>query len=955
MRLSWNEIRDRALKFSGNWKDVSSEDGEAQTFWNEFFEIFGIRRRTVASFEEPVRTIKGKYHFIDLFWKGVLLVEHKSKGKDLSKASSQAFSYIQDLVNEGRENDIPRFVVISDFSRFVIYDLESDPSLLPSKKVPIELSESPATFGSQEFQLKDLNKNIRSFAFLRGEKPVKRNPEDPANIEAAEIMGKLHKALESGGFEGHDLERFLVRILFCLFAEDSLVFEPNLFSQFILNHTREDGSDLGSQLNRLFEILNTPETTRQKSLDEDLASFPYVNGDLFKERLAFADFNKQMRDALISCAKFNWSRISPAVFGSMFQSIMEKAERRGQGAHYTSEADILKIVRPLFLDDLYIEFNTIKNDRSSRRQGRFEDFRKKLSGLKFLDPACGCGNFLVITYRELRLLELEVLKEAFAGQMDQMVLSSEDVYRLSRVNVDQMFGIELSEWPARIAEVALWLTDHQMNQEVSNAFHQLYIRIPLKQSPHIKCANALNFDWTELLPNTECSFILGNPPFVGKKARDKNQQNDMEKVFGKGDGSGVLDYVCCWYRKAAEYIHNTKIGVGFVSTNSISQGEQPGILWPTLFGKYGLKIWFGYRTFPWESEAKGKANVHVVIIGFGAFERKPKYIFELLDEKEGFLRTEVSNISPYISEGPDTAIEERKTPISPNIPEMYFGNMPNDDGNFLLTNDEKDDLIKKEPKAKKVIRPFLSSKEFLRNIPRWCIWLKDIEPNLINDLKEIKNRIELVKKYRSESDREATRKLAAYPSLFGEIRQPKTSFVLVPRHSSENRRYIPMSYFGPENIVADSCLFLPEATYFHFGILNSTMHMAWVRQICGRLESRYRYSVGLVYNNFPWPENPNERQQEKVEEAAKAVLAARQSHPTSNLADLYDPLSMPSNLNKAHAELDREVEKCYRKEPFESDRKRFEFLFDLYLKARSPLVSEPIAGKIVSRKRKKQH
>jgi len=951
IRLSWNEIRDRALKFSGDWKDVSSEDGEAQTFWNEFFDIFGIRRRTVASFEEPVHTIKGKYHFIDLFWKGVLLVEHKSKGKDLSKASSQAFSYIQDLVNEGRENDIPRFVVISDFSRFVIYDLESDPSLLPSKKVPLEISESPAAFGSQEFQLKDLNKNIHSFAFLRGEKPVKRNPEDPANIEAAEIMGKLHTALESGGFEGHDLERFLVRILFCLFAEDSLVFEPNSFSSFLLNQTREDGSDLGSQLNRLFEILNTPETSRQKSLDEDLASFPYVNGDLFKERLAFADFNKQMRDALISCTKFNWSRISPAVFGSMFQSIMEKKERRGQGAHYTSEADILKIVRPLFLDELYAEFDSIKSDRSSRRQGRFEDFRKKLSGLKFLDPACGCGNFLVITYRELRLLELEVLKEAFVGQMDQMVLSSEDVYRLSRVNVDQMYGIELSEWPARIAEVALWLTDHQMNQEVSNAFHQLYIRIPLKQSPHIKCTNALNFNWTELLLNSDCSFILGNPPFVGKKARDESQQKDMDLVFGKGEGAGVLDYVCCWYRKAAEYIQGTKIGVGFVSTNSISQGEQPGILWPSLFGKYGSKIWFGYRTFPWESEAKGKAHVHVVIIGFGAFERKPKYIFDFLDGERGFLRTEVGNISPYISDGPDTALQEEENPISPDVPEMYFGNMPNDDGNFLLTEDEKNQLFKIEPKAKKVVRRFLSSKETLWNIPRWCIWLKDEEPNLINELKEIRKRIDNVKNYRLKSDRAATRKLASYPALFGEIRQPNTSFILVPRHSSENRKYIPMSYFGPENIVADSCLFLPGATYFHFGVLNSAMHMAWVQQVCGRIKSDYRYSVKLVYNNFPWPEASNEKQKNKIEEAVEAVLSARQSHAASSLADLYDPLSMPSDLNKAHSDLDREVERCYRKEPFESDRKRFEFLFDLYLKMKSPLVLEPIAGNRKQRKR----
>jgi len=504
--------------------------------------------------------------------------------------------------------------------------------------------------------------------------------------------------------------------------------------------------------------------------------------------------------------------------------------------------------------------------------------------------------------------------------------------------VDQFYGIEILEWPARIAEVALWLMDHQMNLKVSEAFGQLYQRLPLKKSPTIVCGNALRLDWRKVLPPAKCSYVLGNPPFVGKKARNAEQQADMEIVFGEANGTGILDYVCCWYLRAAQYIRGTRIRVGFVSTNSISQGEQPGMLWPILFRNLNLKIHFAHRAFAWESEARGKAHVHVVIIGFGAFDTMGKRIYDYESEKVTVVAA--NNISPYLIEGRDAALDNRENPIC-NVPEIQFGNMPNDGGHFLLTAREKQAWVKNEPSVGKYLRPLLSAKEYLHGEERWCLWLKDAPAEDIRASKEILRRVEAVRGYRTASRREATKKLADSAKLFGEIRQPDSKFVLVPRHSSETRRYIPLSYFSSEYIVSDSCLFIPDATRFHFGVLSSGMHMAWVRQVCGRLESRYRYSSKLVYNNFPWP-NTNSQQRERVAAKAQAVLAQRQPHLPprghATLADLYDPLSMPTELLRANDELDRAVEKCYRSEPFHSDRERVEFLFSLYEKLTAPLL-----------------
>ncbi len=917
MPLSWNEIRHRAIAFSREWAGAKSERAEKQTFWNEFFDIFGVRRRVVASFEEPVKKISGQYGYIDLFWPGTVLVEHKSLGKDLGKAESQAFQYIQELVRQGRMDEVPRYVIVSDFARIALHDLE------PEEQLDLPLFRGLRVH-TIELPLTQLHEYIHAFAFIPGYKQHKFEEQEPINLEAVAIMRRLHDTLGAGGYSGHRLERFLVRILFCLFAEDTGIFERESFHLYLDNRTAKDGSDLGLHLARLFDVLNTPPENRQANLDETLAAFPYINGELFAENLGFADFNADMRNALLGCAHFDWSRISPAIFGSLFQEVTQ--ERRQTGAHYTSERDILKVVRSLFFDELRAEFNRVKGSPAGLKR-----FHEKISALRFLDPACGCGNFLVITYRELRLLEIDILKILFPSGLREL-----DVQRLSLVDVDAFYGIEICEWPARIAEVAMWLMDHQMNIRLSEEFGQYFVRLPLKKSPTIVCDNALRIDWKSILPPDRCSYILGNPPFVGKKARNAEQQADMQIVFGAINGTGVLDYVCCWYLRAAQYIRGTKITVGFVSTNSITQGEQPGILWPTLFSHYGIKIHFAHRTFAWESEARGKAHVHVVIIGFGAFDIHDKRIFDYEGNKENALVSQPANISPYLIEGNDRALQTRSTPVS-DVAEMRFGSMPNDGGNLLLTDEERDHLLSESPEARPLIRPLLSADEYLNGRNRWCLWLEGVSPQTIRGIHEVYRRVKEVRTYRESSKRETTVKLASQPALFGENRQPASKYVLVPCHSSETRKYIPVSYFPPRYILNNSCLCLPNAKLYHFGVLSSSMHMVWVRQVCGRLKSDFRYSVNLVYNNYPWPEKPTAKQRAAVETTAQNVIDARKESPDSTLADLYDPLAMPAALVKAHDALDRAVDLCYRLQPFDSGRQRVEFLFALYEKLSAPL------------------
>jgi type I restriction-modification system DNA methylase subunit len=946
MALSWNEIKDRALKFSNEWIDESKERAEKDSFWNDFFNVFGISRRRVATFEEPVKKLGNKQGFIDLFWKGTLLVEHKSKGKDLNKAYEQATDYFPGL----KEHELPKYILVSDFERIKLFDLD-------------ERTE-------HEFHLKDFYKNVKLFGFIAGYQKRVFKEEDPVNIHAAELMGKLHDQLKEFGYEGHPLEVYLVRLLFVLFADDTGIFEKDILKDFIERKTREDGSDLGALIAQFFQVLNTPQEKRLGNLDEDLRQFPYINGKLFEEALPIAAFNSKMRNILLEACGLDWGKISPAIFGSLFQSVMNPEERRNLGAHYTSEKNILKLIKPLFLDELRRDFEKIKSSKPKLRE-----FHKKLSTLKFLDPACGSGNFLIITYRELRQLELEILRELYKD--GELVLNISDIIW---IDVDQFYGIEYDEFASRIAEVTMWLIDHQMNMRISEEFGQYFVRLPLTKAARIVHGNALRIDWNALTTGSsmditanqtniihvneplahyetiniytkgvnvskgsmpledkkwnpiyrgKVDYILGNPPFYGYSFQSNEQKRDMRFVFQGVKGAGVLDYVAAWYLKASKYIQGTKTKVAFVSTNSISQGEQVGILWKELFQQYGIKIHFAHRTFNWKNEAKGKAAVHVVIIGFSIQDIKGKLIFDYEDINGEPHATVVKNINPYLVDSKDTFILKRSSPIS-NVPKMVKGSSPTDGGHLLLEDNEKDAFLKDEPQAEKYIRQYVGSKEFINNIDRWCLWLKDASPNDLKAMPKILERIELVKKMRLASKKAITQKWAHFPFLFIEERQPNGNYVIIPRVSSEKRKYIPLGYLHKGTIVSDSAITLPEVGLYVFGVIHSAMHMIWVKNTCGRLKSDYRYSNTLVYNNFPWPKDPSKKHKQKVEEKAQKVLDVRDEFPGSSLADLYDPITMPPKLVKAHQELDKAVDLCYRPKAFQTDNARIGFLFDLY-------------------------
>ena len=912
MALGWNEIKDRAVRFSKEWEDAHREEADAKPFLEDFFNVFGISRRKVATFEERVKRLGDHDGYIDLLWKGTMLVEMKSRGKDLDKAYQQAIDYTHGL----KDYELPKYILVSDFASFRLFNLDDD--------------------SVHSFELQDLVQHVHLFGFIAGYKKQTYKEEDPVNVDAAYLMGKLHDELKESGYTGHQLEMYLVRLLFCLFAEDTTIFEPNAFEDYIINRTHEDGSDLGLHLAQIFQVLNTPPYERLKTLNEDLAAFPFVNGHLFEEQLRIASFNSRMRSILLECCRLDWSKISPAIFGSMFQSVMDEKARRNLGAHYTSEKNILKLIKPLFLDRLWDEYESVKGSTN-----KLKAFHRKIASLRFLDPACGCGNFLVITYRELRLLELEIMKTLQVGQRVT------DIEQLMLCDVDRFYGIEYEEFPAQIAQVAMWLMDHQMNMLVSQEFGQYYVRLPLRRSAKIVHGNALSTHWDsiiEVLPwesqtdRQRFDYILGNPPFIGSKLMTQEQRNEVVDVFEKAKGSGVMDYVSAWYVRAAQYIHryNTpdvpneqKTRVAFVSTNSIAQGEQVGVLWHELFTKYGIKIHFAHRTFRWTNEARGIAAVHVVIIGFSNFDTPHKVLYEyesITGEPHG---VKVRNINPYLVEGKDLYVQSRTKPIC-NVPLIKFGNQPIDGGFLLFSEEEKIQFISEEPNASKFIRQYVGSHEFINNDNRYCLWLENASPYELKKLPKILERLEKVKQFRLESKREDTRKLAVTPSLFAFVSHTESDYIIIPSVSSERRSYIPIGFL-PSNIIASNlCLIIPNAELYHFGVLTSEMHMAWVRFVCGRLESRFRYSNSIVYNNYPWPQSPTPKQVSAIEEAAQRVLDARLQFPNSSLAVLYDPLTMPPALVKAHQQLDRAVDSAYRPQPFTSEAKRIEFLFELY-------------------------
>jgi len=921
MRLSWNEIRIRAAGFARDWAGEGYEKGQTQLFYRDFFNIFGVPVRRVASFEEPVWNLGERRGFIDLFWKGVLLVEQKSSGRNLVKAKEQALAYFPGL----KDTELPRFILLSDFQNFELYDLDEGKEY--------------------RFPLVELPQQVEKFGFIMGVQQRTFKDQDPVNIRASELVGRLHDSLKDAGYTGHDLEQLLVRIVFCLFADDTGIFEPrDIFEELLISRTREDGSDLGGWLIQLFQILDTPENERQKNLDEDLARFPYVNGELFKGNLRIPSFDADKRSALLEACQFDWSMISPAIFGALFQSVMELEERRSQGAHYTIEKNILKVIQPLFLDDLWAEFEMLKRRKDTHRKKLLQEFHHKLGGLTFFDPACGCGNFLIIAYRELRALEIEVIREirAYGETAGQDVL---DAAELSIVNVDQFYGIEISEFPVRIAETAMWMMDHIMNNKLSLEFGQSYVRIPLRRSPRIINVDALDIDWTGVISPDKCSFIYGNPPFAGSKYQSDLQRAQVKRIAALGRTGGSLDFVTAWFIKAADFVQqggNAKIG--FVATNSITQGEQVAQLWPLLFN-HGLEIAFAHRTFEWGSDARGLAHVHVVIIGLTKKDHIPveKRLFTY-DNVRGDPHESLQVwISPYLFDAsnlnnPHLVVQEVPRPIN-DLPRLVIGSKPIDGGHYIFSEEEKEAFLTLEPSALPYLHPFIGSREFLNGGARWILSLHDVPPEVFKSLPKTRERVAAVRQYRLESPSEPTQELAQTPTLYHVNVIPTSSFLVIPKSSSIKREYVPIGWLEPPTIPSDSVFVLSGASKSLFAILTSAMHMSWLRHIGGRIKSDYRYSVFLVYNTFPMP-SVDPASIEKLEQLAQIVLDTRSAFPDATLSDLYDPDLMPPDLRKAHQALDRAVDRLYRREPFRSDRERAEHLLGLYEQRTAPLIAE---------------
>jgi len=909
------EMREKAEAFIIRWRGTTAERAEAQTFTNEFFKIFGLDRKNLAQFEKPIhKKDETGTGFADLFWSGKLIIESKSahldNQKHWDKTLMQAEEYIEGLLQHQR----PQYIMLMNFRRIKKYAVE----ISKSKEINIRfLSEVP---------IEQLATKLDEFVFFVEFANCLETDEEKVNQEAARRIANVYDVIERKGYDSNDIAILLAQILFCLFAEDTGIFEKNQFVNYIRENT--SGKTLGDHLLALFDTLNTPVKNR-KGLNKELNKFPYVNGDLFKSQLQnVPSTSNALKEALLDCCAYDWSDISPVIFGSLFQAVMHNNERRSLGAHYTSERNILRVVRPLFLDKLHDEFDQIKSNKTL-----LENFRKKINQLHFLDPACGCGNFLVVTYRELRLLDIEIIRRKYKGSYIT------DSSTLSNVPLYNFYGYEIDPTSAMIAEVAMWLTQHQMNMRLESEFGKAVPTIPLHEAAIIENVNALHIDWCTKERfikgkgdlKVPFNYILGNPPFVGKQYQNKEQKCDTSKILGNINGAGVLDYVTCWYIKAAEYMRkNTGTRTALVSTNSITQGEQTGILWNELFNNYKMKIQFAHQTFKWQNEAEGIAGVHCVVIGFGLEDVKQKFIFEYSDIKAEPIKVKVKNINGYLLEGKNITLLKRTKPINKNTPEINFGSMPNDEGFLILSQDEKDELIKQYPISKKFIKDFYGADELLKNKKRYCLWLLGFNNSEYKDIKIIKDRISNVKQHRLKSNRPTTNKLAEVPHLFGEIRQPSSSYLAIPEVSSENRKYIPIGFLDKNIIASNRLKIIPNANLFHFGIITSAMHMNWTNYVCGRLESRILYSNQIVYNNFPWPANPTQKQIAQVEKAAQQILDVRKQFSNRSLADLYDYSTMPPALSKAHDALDKVVDLCYSSQPFKNATKRIEFLFALY-------------------------
>ena len=913
VEISKREIRAKATSFAKSFSGAKSETAEKQTFWNEFFAIFGISTRSVGAYEVLAKRLStGGRGFIDFLYPGELAIEHKSAGEDLDKAMDQLVDYLDFL----QDAAMPRLLVACDFQNFYWKDLSSR--------------------SEGRFTLSELPKHLELFWWLAGHRSVGIDQdEEAANLVATGYMAKLHDAVLASGYSPHALREWLTRILFCLFADDTQIWDRNGFTNFVFLNTREDGSDLGQTLAYLFQILNTPEEGRPTNLDDDLAVFTYINGDMFAETLPIPSCDTATRNALLEACKFDWSAISPAVFGSMFQNVMTPAERRELGAHYTTEENILKTIRPLFLDDLEAELAKANSKASLDR------FHDKIAGLTFFDPACGCGNFLVIAYRELRRIENELWeKRMFATKSIGTVF---DVSLVCRITVDQFYGIEIEEFPARIARTALYLIDHKANLEFSKKFGQYFVRFPIPASPHIRVENALRFDWNDLLPADNADFVFGNPPFVGMSMMSKEQQEDNREVFDERDAkkfrTGRMDYVACWYEKAIDYVGHLPTKVAYVSTNSITQGEQARGIGPRLLDR-GMTIDFAHTTFAWKSEARGRANVHCVIVGFSYGEKKgTKRLFHYETLKSSPVEDNVANINIWLANGPNVTFDKRTAPLVSGFPNATQGNKPTDNGHLLITPDEIEGF-RADPIAARYVRQYVQGHDMLHSEDRWCLWLVGTPATDLRASTLIHDRLEQVAHWRrTEAKTGTVQDAAATPALFTQIRQPRVSYLALPETSSETRRYIPGRFYEPDVIAGNTLIIFPGAELWHFGLIHSLMWNTWIKAVGGRLKSDVRFSPSLGYFTFPFPELTDATKKRLIT-GARAVLTARDAEPEATLADLYDPVAMPAALVEAHDALDTIVDSLFApRKKFTSGADRLSVLFDRYDALSSPLLA----------------
>lgn len=877
---NWQKIRDNALEFQVRWADASDERAEAQVFLYEFLRVFGVDQRRVATFETRVHPVTDTIGYIDMLWPGRILVEMKSRGRSLDRAYAQAKNYAFAIRSDA---DLPEFIMVCDFERIRLY--------------------RQTTNQQWDFRTNDLVDNVERFSILTDEaRELDFVVDKELNTQAAYKMAQLHDMLRAGKYTGHELELYLVRLLFCLFADYSGIFNRNQFFQYVRT-SAGDGKDLSGKMIQLFDVLNTPLADRQPTISSDLQAFPYVNGGLFQEMIRPAAFSQKMRDLLLECCEFDWSDISPAVFGAMFQGVMDPQMRGILGAQYTPKNFILDLIRPLFLDKLHAELDCIGTNRIL-----LEEFHSKIAALTFLDPACGCGNFLMVTYQELRVLELEVLRRIYPDVT--RVPADFSLERAIRINVGQFLGIEIEEFPGQIAQVGMWLMDQKMNNMAAREFGRPLLHLPLKIEAHIHYGhdngNALRIDWETVISSNNLDFIIGNPPYAGARTMIQSQKQDLHRIAKGWERLGTLDYVSGWYIKAADMMRrNQKIQAGFVSTNSIAQGVHAAVLWKPLMEQFGMEIDFARQSFRWENEARGAATVHCVNIGFSSCAN---HIAKVLFSEDG-TETTPSNINPYLEDAPNYFIFSRKEPLCP-APKMKSGNKPIDNGNYLFTLEEMKVFIETEPKSERWFRPWYGSDEFIYKSPRYCLFLQNCPPNELRLMPHALRRIEAVRQYRKQSKSAGTIRLADRPLHFHVEAFPEKDYLLIPEVSSEGRLYIPMGFMQKEVLCSNLAMLVPDATLYHFGILTSSLHMAWMRAVCGRLEMRYRYSIEIVYNNFPWPE-PTNAQKRAIEKAAQQILDTRDLFADCTYADLYDKNAMPDVLRKAHSNLDRTVKSAY--------------------------------------------